>query len=234
MLPTYFDTSLFWYNATTLTLYPNVANYVFTKLEMINGKNPGGPGFIGGKVTQGANILISGNEGDFIPNVEVLVTDMNNTPYIYDYSDKNGSFDLNQLPYGTYKIYAEIPGFITSPAIVTLSAEKPSVNIDFVVTEKVVTSSIKDEKSINFESLGIYPNPVRDQLNIQINSMVSEQGTIEILNSTGKLVNKMNVNIESGNTILNIKTDELINSGFYIIRLISGSGVKTASFIYLK
>ncbi|MCX6352365.1 MAG: PKD domain-containing protein, partial [Bacteroidetes bacterium] len=73
-LPTYHDSSLTWSGADSVNVDSSVA-YVDVYLRA--GSNGTGPGFIGGKVTQGANK----KAGDPLDNIEVILMDANNRPY---------------------------------------------------------------------------------------------------------------------------------------------------------
>jgi hypothetical protein len=76
-LPTYHDSDLFWNDAMTITI-PYSGNDLFPfDIFMIPGNNPGGPGFIGGLVSQGANLTGDGVSGGGAPleGVSVLLLD---------------------------------------------------------------------------------------------------------------------------------------------------------------
>ena len=125
-LPTYYGDVLFWDQATTVGInYQN--QYAYANIVMVTGTNFGGPGFIGGKTSKGANIWAL-NPGMPIGNVEILLLDQSGNPVSYNFSKTTGDFGFNSLAFGTYQIYAEMPGKNTTPAFVTIDAQYPSVN----------------------------------------------------------------------------------------------------------
>ncbi|TSA49290.1 MAG: PKD domain-containing protein [Sphingobacteriales bacterium] len=99
LVPTYYGNVLFWNNAVTVLVCPSQSN---VNISLTIGVNPGGPGFVGGLVSQGANRMM--NFGDPMNHIEILVLNMNNTPVQYQYSASNGLYGFNNLGYGTYKI----------------------------------------------------------------------------------------------------------------------------------
>src|SRR5690606_8095380 len=112
-MPTYYGNSLFWNYATSVALSQNQSQI---DIWLIAGQNPGGPGFVGGYISQGANK--TGSFGDPIAEVPVLLLDMFDNPVQYIYSDENGRWSFDDVAYGTYQVYAEYPGKETVPFIV--------------------------------------------------------------------------------------------------------------------
>jgi hypothetical protein len=88
-MPTYYSNSLFWIGASAVQLFN--ANAV-ANITMIPGANPGGPGFIGGSVLQGANRMAS--PGDPIVGISILLLNMNNSPVASTFTDINGNYSF--------------------------------------------------------------------------------------------------------------------------------------------
>lgn len=80
--------------------------------------------------------------------------------------------------------------------------------------------TIKGDKSFGISAL--YPNPVRDQLNIAITSTVSEKASLVITDVTGKVVMQMNTALVSGDNNINLNVSSLSN-GVYYLKLMNGS-----------
>ncbi|MFC2100296.1 PKD domain-containing protein [Bacteroidota bacterium] len=230
-LPTYHDSVLLWNQANYVVLN---SNSVSANIQMIAGNNPGGPGFIGGNVTQGANKLLGA--GDPLENVEILLIDENNDPVAYTYSDVNGDYGFNNLAYGTYKVHAEMINKTTYPILVTISATQDSVtNINIVVNSNNIVSGIEDTESELFYSIGsVFPNPVNE--NAFINLSVKRNVKIEIIlyNYLGEQIRQSNEYVSAGiNTIL-LNASQL-PEGMYFFSLKSKDGSRfIRKFIKLK
>jgi PKD repeat protein len=222
-LPTYYGDVLFWNLATTVTL-SNQNPYGYADIYMISGTNPGGPGFIGGKTSKGANILAL-NPGDPIANVEILLLDQFDNPISYSYSKPTGDFGFNSLAYGTYKVYAEIPGKITSPATVTIDAQHPSVNsIKIVINEKSIKTSIQYHISNSLSNVGnIYPNPVQEKLNLDVNMKKPAEMNVQIINNLGQVIKSTTANLKSGRNTISVDTRNL-PQGMYNLNIKSSDG----------
>jgi len=77
----------------------------------------------------------------------------------------------------------------------------------------------------------IYPNPANDVINIQVNEFNSENIIIELCDITGKLVQKSSINEGNTKTYLDTRT---LNSGVYIVKIISGNLLTTKKVIISK
>jgi hypothetical protein len=185
VLPTYFDSSLTWDMATP-TAYGTGSVNIF----MIGGTNAGGPGFIGGSVLQGANKTTA--VGDPLNKRIIILTTMSGQPVRYAYSDAAGHFSFSNLAYGSYKLFGDAGGK-THPALtVTISATQPSVsNVIFEENNKTFKGHIGPNgiEDVNADhSYGVYPIPVKEQLNITHLDDVKGTKTIRLVGVTGNLV----------------------------------------------
>lgn len=88
---------------------------------------------------------------------------------------------------------------------------------------------LKGDKN-NLQVSAVYPNPVKDQLNLSIVSPASEKASITVTDVTGKVVMLLNKTLVSGDNNLNINVSTL-STGSYYIRLVAGDETKTTQFI---
>lgn len=176
-LPTYYKSSLLWSGATPLQplSIPNWAGNCGVPhfwLNLIPGQNPGGPGFIGGLISEGANF--AGNNdteklggGAPFPGASVVLTLLDGTPVAVAVTDVNGQYSFENLAWGTYIITLDIPGLTPVSATVTIGPGQPSLtNVNFKVDENSValpTQNIVAEKLVK-----IFPNPTHDLLTVEI------------------------------------------------------------------
>ena len=81
-------------------------------------------------------------------------------------------------------------------------------------------------------SLVMYPNPVKDQLNIRFNSNLREKYTVQLSDIRGRLIQEQNIVATQGNTAMKIDVDKL-NPQLYIIKIINGNNevICTEKFI---
>lgn len=188
-LPAYHDSSLKWNKGTKINVSSNSTS-VAAPIHLIKGNNPGGPGFISGKTSQGANK--KAGSGKPVTGAFVMLLDMNDDPLMYTYTDKEGYFEFTNIPYGTYKVYTEIAGKETFPSIVELSEDNKSVkDIRIKVSERTIREEETSGISTSFREKGIriYPNPSSGILNIEYNNAEAGKLDLQIFDQSGKLMN---------------------------------------------
>ena len=204
------------------------ANTSGVDIWLIAGANQGGPGFIGGDVTQGANK--TEGPGDPLADVQVMLLDMNNYPIAYTYSNAQGHFEFDGVPYGTYQVWAEVTGLLTTPAIITISAQEPSINnIGIIVNETEVTTGISP--LIEAAKLGfgnVFPNPSANEMFIQISSEANLELNFSIFDVAGRVADSRVVSIPSGKTQVALQTANL-SAGIYTLNILSEDGSLTIS-----
>lgn len=192
VMPTYYQQDLFWSGATTVTVNQNLNSL---DVWMIYGTNPGGPGFVGGLVSQGANK--TQGPGDPVEHAQVMVLNMDDSPVQYTYTDANGEYSFSNLAYGTYKIYTESIGKTTDPIIVTLSPANPSITgQNIVVNSTDIAASIYVPEP--FSGISVYPNPTAGASILEVN--LDHQGSLNlsVTDLTGRLINQESFNLRSG------------------------------------
>lgn len=215
-MPTYFDVSLFWAYASPV--YAN-ANQNNLNIALVAGNNFGGPGFVSGHISQGAGKTAG---GDAVANAVILLLDMNDNAIQYTYSDANGDFELDNIAYGTYQLYAEVLNKETEAAIITISAENEKAeNIELLVgTEKVIVSST-NEIAQELKGWNLYPNP--SSKTIVLEFMLNSNSEIEIVlnDLLGKeLIRQHQGMLSSGSQRFQIDISNL-ESGVYFINVFS-------------
>lgn len=182
--------------------------------SLIEGNNPGGPGFIGGLVTEGANK--TSGPGDPVADVQVMLLNMNDEPLQYTYSDAFGGFSFSNVAYGTYQIYGEIYNLTTVPAIVTIDGSNMNItDIGLLVTSKEVTTGVNEVAVINETSVGnVFPNPFKGDAAINISLQKDARLSIRIVDIAGRQVYASIMNFASGVQQINLPVSEL-SAGIY-------------------
>lgn len=86
------------------------------------------------------------------------------------------------------------------------------------------------KKDNNLTDLAIYPNPVKDDLNIGFKVNATEKAEITISDIYGKIALKNTILANEGNNIISLNTNEFA-AGVYIIKIDLGGANHTAKFI---
>ena len=235
-LPGYYLSNLLWQDAYLLPLYGDAYDL---DLRLPAGPEtfPAGEGIISGYFNYPPSGVVewdiygrdwfgeTGNEPDpytYSPqNITVLLFSKNlDIPLGFTLSDENGHFKFDNLPFGSYRVIVEKPGFISMPSLpLSLSPENP-VQDDLMVTiePKIIRVDFinKNESMPDFK---IYPNPAHDIISIEHN-LSSAISSVNILNIRSQHILSHEIVSSPGNTgkrtSINIAT---LTPGFYIIKI---------------
>lgn len=212
-LPTYHYSSLFWYSASTVQAYQNLSG---RDIFMIAGNNQGGPGFVGGLISQGAN---KQGPGDPVNGVQVMLLNMDDSPVQFTYSDASGAFEFDDVAYGTYQVYAEIPGKATYPVIVTVGPNAETINdINIVVERESVVSGIYQIEEILVSNTRFYPNPVNNVANFEFSLENPGKVSATIVNALGQQVLTLEDNYTAGTQTMQFDLSGQ-SQGIYVLML---------------
>lgn len=214
-LPTYYSHVLWWDEANTVTLpFNGWGTFNFT---LIPGDNPGGPGFIGGYVADGANlqsgeIEVRGSEP--MEGVSIILLDEEENPVSYTYTDANGEFMFPSLAYGTYKVVIEHIGYEQQYYWVTLSEDNPGAEgLYFEIGEESITDT---DELVREAALSVFPNPATSTLQV-VASEMQGQGAIQVWNAQGQMVlSRTNIEMSGTTTTLDVST---LPAGMYYLQV---------------
>jgi PKD repeat protein len=221
-MPTYNGYVLYWHQASPINVYSNGSTTV--NINYVPGVNPGGPGFIGGLISQGANK----GPGDPIGGVQVMLLDANNgdQPVAVVYSDAAGVFGFTNIPYGTYKVYAEMINKTTVPVVVTIDATTPSTDgIQIVVGSSWISSISKAETFAAGLVGNIHPNPASGVSYLDIRA--ERVGIVEfaVADLTGKVIRTQRVDLQPGLNKVKLDT-ETLGGGVYLVTVTAKDGTR--------
>ncbi|MEM9987453.1 MAG: PKD domain-containing protein, partial [Bacteroidota bacterium] len=195
-MPTYLGDELFWYNATSTIV--GSGSIVNPPINLVAGNNPGGPGFIGGFVAQGAN-----KQGDPMANVSILLMNEDMGAVTHVVTDQNGDFALEDLAFGTYHVYVEMMGRYADPYTLTLSPDNPSHNgIEFEVSDQDVTITSLREIELA-QDLKAFPNPTEGRLSITWNQLEVAPAEVKLRNLMGQELRSESLNQAQGRIEVN-------------------------------
>jgi len=186
-LPTYHDSSLLWSGANYLDIFMIGTHSTTTNVSLRGGINPGGPAFIGGNVLLGANK--PSGVGDPLNQRIVMLTTAAGQAVTYAYSDVNGRFSFNNLPYGSYKLFGDAWGKDNPALDITLSAQSPAIG-DVIFEENSTSfkghlNSLTVQNSPVLSTITVFPNPVKDFVEL---SGLKEDAKITLRDVSGKIL----------------------------------------------
>ena len=222
-IPTYHDTSYYWYTATVLH-HTSGTGDINQNINMAYGTTTSGPGFIGGSVTTGANKGTASGAPAVGLQMYVINTGTN-TLIQKTVTDASGNYSFSNLPVGqTYKIFPEAINYrTTSYDGISLTSSATSLTAaNFVqhTISKTITpiyTKVIDIKN-NAVTINTFPNPVTGQLNIQWNETANEKGTITVSDLTGSTLYKSTITMNQGVGATQIDLSGLAN-GLYVIHV---------------
>lgn len=211
-LPTYLGDVLFWNEAISVVVA--ASDIALPGINLIPGNNPGGPGFIGGRISAGAN-----KTGQPLGMVSILLLDENGNAVSHNDSNVDGEYAFDNLAWGTYFLHVEIPGILSEPLKITIGPDQPEVtDADFTVGTNIVSS--REELTFG-KVLELYPNPVLDELQLELELRASAKLKIEVMNLLGQTMIRLDKSLHQGQHLLPLNVSQLAE-GVYMLRIQSG------------
>lgn len=220
-MPTYADTAVWWNNATAIaaTSFPTVVNF-----QTRFGTNPGGPGFIGGLIAQGANK--NAGPGDPMPNVTVVLYSKTQN-YVIDQTvtDANGYFSFVSIPFDDYAVSVDVPGVdnINVPSLLVDAATPSYDSLDFrlhtTYFELVLPVSLPPRVTdLQFTA---YPNPARGASTIALELPSEQDVSVQVYDIRGAAVAELTrgILVEGTHRWTFDAQERGLGAGVYFIRL---------------
>ena len=151
-------------------------------------------------------------------NIPVLLYDDQMHAMDFRLTNDGGSFEFTQMEFGTYFIRVEKAGLVANEIEITLSAENPvSDGTVFTLEDGQVVSLPEMIESDNFI---IYPNPVRNELFIQMKNNNGKVLYIKMYSITGQ---EIEITEAIQNDIISIDTRDL-SQGIYLLEIKDNKG----------
>ncbi|MEM7038800.1 MAG: carboxypeptidase regulatory-like domain-containing protein, partial [Bacteroidota bacterium] len=237
-MPTYSDSTLFWNNALP---YVGLSGFNYTvNFATLFGQNPGGPGFVGGLVSQGANK--TDGPGDPVPDVRLYLVDDNTGQIIgTTVTDANGYFSFGNLPLGDYAVVPDVPNVdVVNVPVVSLTALTPSLDsLDFRLHSTYFelalgTGNTTIAPSPNF-AFEVAPNPFHGETSISLTLDADTELRIRVFNALGESVLDLaQGNFRAGSHDFNLGSETApLPQGVYFVRLEMAGLVRTLKVLNL-
>jgi hypothetical protein len=191
---------------------------------------PAGQGILRGYVKFEQNGVFS------IPPISftsVILLDKNDQPLTFTRPNATGYFEFTGLPFDTYYLVADATGKPSTILTVALNEGSPVVeglNLTIFGSNASYIPEVPDQ-GMTFVKL--YPNPVKDELNVRFFSQVKSPVEISIKDVSGRELFRQAQKLETGFTQLTIPVGTL-PAGMFILSVspIGGNYVPlTAKFI---
>lgn len=175
--------------------------------------------------------------GDLIPpfitklgadTIRIIKGQAYNDPGANACDDVDGDISTNVVV-NTSSVDNNVVGTYTVIINVSDAAGNPAIP----VTRTVIVDDNIGFEEINKVSLGLYPVPVSNTLNVKIASNFSDAATINIVDIAGKTVLTKKVKFDAGTNTIELNTSAL-QSGIYFCHLGSNNFNTTQKFVVVK
>ncbi len=173
-----------------------------------------GPGTIGGSVDYKGS-----GKTDYAGEMGVKIRLLDEEEELVDiiYTDENGAYSFEELPYGTYQVVPEMSGRTTHPAYAIVSEEVENIDqVNFKIDENTITPTGIKEIDMILNRVSLYPNPVQNQLSINFESLENLNGTILIINHLGQTVVSQRLTVKSGQNSVDLQTNNIPTGTYFI------------------
>ena len=213
-LPTYYGNTISWTQATLITLgTPN--NPYNINLVLCDQMTPG-PGSASGQINMGdvSNIMVD--------KVNMILLNSQGKAIGFTHVSASGAFDFSTLAYGTYYLHAEMPGVTSDYVMISISAAKPHTDVVMTFTGNKILGIGEANSIVN--NWSVYPNPITDNLTVNINLKQGTKTEVGIYDMTGKQVIRDEVYMHDGSNITSLSVSSL-PTGIYMLRISSNEGL---------
>lgn len=214
-LPTFYQHALFWEQATKILL-GNPQNPYIINLIHCTGTIPVGPGVVNGTVKN------QGLKAASLDQIAMLLSDEQGNPIGFRMVSAAGAFNFSGMAYGTYYLKPELANCPSDQVKIVLSAANPVVNVTMTYNG---TNILGVNEASAVESFVAYPNPTKDELNLNIKLVSALNVTAEIYSFTGQKVLSKNLSLAKGENVVRLDIS-LLNSGLYTLKVSSPEGLR--------
>lgn len=228
-LPTYYDSAVFWYEASAINQCDTSQQYRDIHLIHVDS-------LTGGIVLDGI-VSYAGRSGDPVPALNLLVGNENGEPIQARTTDDEGYFKFENLTPGTYQLFADLINSSidnTFPPIIELMENTTIQVYLYEDSLSLVTpiSGLSQQLPPSDYSVSFYPNPTDNHIQLEIVSQNAGTFTAKIFNTVGQCVHTIfkNKTLPPGTFRSEIQINE-IPVGLYFLEIQNESKKTTEKFI---
>lgn len=224
-LPTYYQKSLTWQEATQMAVEEDLySNMSIELIPFTTAQNFTGNETLKGVITQSASILRE-EEESFLPNAIVYLLNQDKQKIVYTYSNAQGAYTFKSLTAGDYFLMAEYPGTKTQIYPVTVDGNTSTTEELYIALQKQTLGITKEY--IDNSLLKLYPNPSNKNVFISLSKETKELSNISVFNHLGEIVLNDQKQI---NESTELRT-EYLSPGIYFIQVSVGNVVYNGKLI---
>lgn len=223
--PTYYDHHLFWDVSQNINLN---AHTFSADVDMIMLNQSNGSGVVNGLLyydnSTSTSYSYPPGSSPVLENKEIYVLEKaTGNPVRFTRTAPDGSFSIDNIPYGTYEVYADYPGKYCQAVDVTISANNTVIDsVKLKISDDQISGVVID-KIDNPAIIGeAYPNPSRDIFNLPVKLLSATDVELSVQTINGQEVfhahrqlmpGKQNLKLdlsglEKGIYLLNVKTSD--------------------------
>lgn len=225
-VPTYYIDAVNWSNATLIELGQPNNPYNIHMHHVMSYSN--GNGYISGTITQSGKY--NGN-GAPAANVEVLLMDVSSRVLAFTMTNDNGEFSFTDMAMGTYKVYPEMIEKSTTPTTVVLDANHTGAVVVFMIQGGNISGIHNETIQSDFVISDIYPNPVSDVANINIQMLHPARISLFLYSITGESMMEIPLILHQGANKITIPASDLRKGLYYVKVEKPEGGVVVKKFI---
>lgn len=213
-VPSYYSEAMTWQEAEVFMLSHEMYEMNTSMLSTEGAEN--GPGRISGRLMAGDSRTEAHRAFHELP--VILADAAGNTPLEWTSTNEFGEFEFNSLALGTYTLFADAAGIWSESETVML--DENNLLIDTVIIEmfQAAPLAIDEPEPLQIELSSLYPNPVSDQLHLELQALSRQSADILILNLTGQAVYQYNAGIQEGKNTLSLNSAGL-PAGLYLLMI---------------
>lgn len=187
--PTYFDSALFWTDATEIIVNNASVNGVNIYLNQLGGTANGNGSISGTIIFINPSKTYQNTFNESAGNINLYIMDLEDNLLFHTVSNAEGLFEFIDLPYDTYKLYIELAGHTSYPAVFTLDENMSSItNISVEISGGTIVILSDELLEANLLGLRVYPNPVESELFVELNQDQIQYLSLHIYNAVGQQV----------------------------------------------
>jgi hypothetical protein len=190
----------------------------------------GGTGSISGYIQYQGNTI---SDPIYDMKTSVVLMNAQHLPIRYVYPDSTGYFEFTGLPLTTYIVKADVTGWTCPPVTVTLDQGTQLANIEQLNIFESNTFYIPEQDDQSFSVLRIFPNPVSDQLNIEVGALENMKVQAVICDVLGRKYLDRKISLEKGKQVIHIPA-EILPAGIYLLIIQYDNGQQGISMKFMK
>ncbi len=228
-VPTYYDSSgyypSFWQDADTIFVGSHLFNL---NIYMPRDSSLGG-GIISG------NVQVAGMRDSSVSDAIVYAQSAENNLITYAFSQNNGNFSENFLPYGSYYLVAQKIGYedaVSDKIIIdSLTTNVGNIHLFFPDPNSVLNGPVAPDKIQLYQN---YPNPFNPSTTVEFYLPAGTNVTLRITDILGQTVSILqNGYLNAGNYKMRFDGSRL-SSGIYFVSLITKNAALVRKILLLK